>query len=43
VLAGDRGEPLCVDLDATVVTAHSEKHGAAGAYKGSFGYHPDLA
>jgi hypothetical protein len=43
VLAGDSGEPLCVDLDATVVTAHSEKHGAAGTYKGGFGYHPDLA
>jgi hypothetical protein len=37
------GEPLCVDLDATLVTTHSEKDGAAGTYKGTFGYHPDLA
>jgi hypothetical protein len=37
------GEPLSVDLDATLVTAHSEKDGAAGTYKGTFGYHPDLA
>jgi hypothetical protein len=37
------GEPLCVDLDATLVTAHSEKDGAAGTYKRTFGYHPDLA
>ena len=37
------GEPLCVDLDATLVTAHSEKDGAAGTDKGTFGYHPDLA
>ena len=35
-----RGKPLCVDLDAALVTAHSEKGGAAGTYKGSFGYHP---
>jgi hypothetical protein len=29
VLAAD-GEPLCVDVAATLVAAHSEKDGAAG-------------
>ena len=43
VLDGEAGEPVCVDLDATLVTAHSEKDGAAGTYKGTFGYHPNLA
>jgi hypothetical protein len=42
-VVADPEEPVCVDLDATLVTAHSEKHGAAGTYKDSFGYHPDLA
>jgi Transposase DDE domain group 1 len=31
---------LVVDLDATLVTAHSDKQGAAGTYKGGFGFHP---
>ena len=31
---------LVIDLDATVVTAHSDKQGAAGTYKGGFGFHP---
>jgi len=31
-----------VDIDATLVTAHSEKEGAAGTYKGGFGFHPLL-
>ena len=35
-------EPLCLDLDATLVTAHSEKETAAGTYKGGFGFHPLL-
>ncbi len=43
VLDDGSAEPVCVDLDATLVTAHSEKDGAAGTYKGTFGYHPDLA
>ncbi len=29
-----------IDLDATLVTAHSDKQGAAGTFKGGFGYHP---
>lgn len=41
VLSDD--EPLCLDLDATLVTAHSEKEGTAGTYKGGWGYHPNLA
>jgi hypothetical protein len=35
-------ERLVLDLDATLVTAHSEKEGAAGTYKGGFGFHPLL-
>src|SRR5829696_6297831 len=37
-------ELLVVDADATLVLAHSDaKEGAAGTYKGSFGFHPLLA
>jgi hypothetical protein len=32
-----------VDFDATLVTAHSEKQGAAPTYKRGFGFHPLLA
>jgi hypothetical protein len=32
--------PVCVDLDATLVTAHSDKQGATGTYKRGFGHHP---
>jgi len=35
-------ERLTIDLDATLVTAHSEKENAAGTYKGGFGFHPLL-
>ena len=35
-------ERVILDLDATLVTAHSEKEGAAGTYKGGFGFHPLL-
>jgi hypothetical protein len=31
---------LVIDLDATLVTAHSDKQGTAGTYKGGFGFHP---
>jgi Transposase DDE domain group 1 len=31
---------LTIDVDATLITAHSEKEGAAGTYKGSYGFHP---
>jgi Transposase DDE domain group 1 len=33
---------LILDIDATLVAAHSEKEGAAGTYKGGFGFHPLL-
>ena len=31
---------LTTDVDATLITAHSEKERAAGNYKGGFGFHP---
>jgi len=31
---------VCVDIDATLVTAHSDKQDAAGTFKGGFGFHP---
>jgi Transposase DDE domain group 1 len=33
-------EHLTIDIDATLITAHSEKEGAAGNYKGGYGFHP---
>jgi hypothetical protein len=33
---------IILDIDATLLTAHSEKEGAAGTYKGGFGFHPLL-
>ena len=47
-LAGDRApdhgtdaaRPLVIDVDATLVTAHSEKEGAAATFKRGFGHHP---
>jgi len=33
---------IILDIDATLLTAHSEKEGAAGNYKGGFGFHPLL-
>jgi hypothetical protein len=35
--------PLVIDIDATLVTAHSDKDGTGGTYKGGFGFHPLLA
>jgi hypothetical protein len=41
--AGGRGWPgLVLDVDATLVEAHSDKQGAAGHFKGGFGFHPVL-
>ncbi|MGV1050475.1 MAG: IS1380 family transposase [Solirubrobacterales bacterium] len=40
--AGARPEELILDIDASLLTAHSEKEGAAGNYKGGFGFHPLL-
>jgi hypothetical protein len=37
---GGAPERLTVDVDATLITAHSEKENAAGNYKGGYGFHP---
>ncbi|MDL9949051.1 IS1380 family transposase [Gordonia sp. ABSL11-1] len=39
----DACDPLIVDIDATLVTAHSEKEHAAPTYKRGFGFHPICA
>ena len=36
----DAGRPLVIDVDATLVTAHSDKEGAAPTFKKGFGHHP---
>lgn len=36
----DADHPLIVDLDATLVTAHSDKESAAPTYKRGYGFHP---
>ena len=33
-------ERLTIDVDATLITAHSEKEQAAGNYKHGYGFHP---
>jgi len=33
---------VVLDLDATLITSHSDKQEAAGNYKGGFGFHPML-
>ena len=38
-----RRERLTIDLDATLISSHSEKEGAAGTFKGGYGFHPMLA
>jgi len=40
--AGGRPRRIVLDIDATLVTAHSEKEGAQGNWKGGFGFHPLL-
>jgi hypothetical protein len=34
---------VTIDVDATLISSHSEKEGAAGTFKGGFGFHPLLA
>ena len=34
---------MVIDLDATIVLAHSEKEGATPTWKRTFGFHPLLA
>ena len=41
-LAGAPGR-VTIDLDATLITAHSEKEQAAGTFKGGYGFAPMLA
>jgi hypothetical protein len=36
----DAGQPLIIDVDATLLTAHSDKEGAAPTFKRGFGHHP---
>ena len=36
----DQGRPLVVDVDATLITAHSDKQGAAPTFKRGYGHHP---
>jgi hypothetical protein len=38
--AWPQADLLLVDVDGTLVTAHSDKQGAAGTYKGGFGFYP---
>jgi len=40
---GARPERIVIDVDATLVGAHTEKEGAAVNFKGGFGFHPLLA
>lgn len=42
-IAGRAGGQVIVDLDATLVTAHSEKEQAAPTFKRGFGFHPLFA
>ena len=42
-LDGPLAGPVLVDLDATLITAHSEKEGAMPNFKRGFGFHPLLA
>ena len=36
----DAADPVVIDLDATLVTSHSEKEHAAATFKRGFGFHP---
>ena len=40
--AGTRPQTITLDIDATIVTSHSEKEQASGTYKRTFGFHPLL-
>ena len=41
--AGAAPARIIIDIDATLITSHSDKQGAAGTFKGGFGFHPLLA
>jgi hypothetical protein len=36
-------ERVTIEVDATLIASHSEKEGAAGNYKGGYGFHPLMA
>jgi len=38
--AGARPESITLNIDATLLSAHSEKELAAGNYKHGYGFHP---
>jgi hypothetical protein len=40
---GGRPQRIVIDVDATLIRAHTEKEGAAVNFKGGFGFHPLLA
>jgi hypothetical protein len=40
---GDLGKTIVIRLDASIVIAHSDKTGAKGTFKGTYGHHPLLA
>lgn len=40
---GARPRQVVIDIDATLITSHSDKEGVAGNFKGGFGFHPMLA
>jgi hypothetical protein len=40
---GARPDRIVIDVDATLIRAHTEKEGAAVNFKGGFGFHPLLA
>jgi hypothetical protein len=40
---GDLGKTVVIRLDASIVIAHSDKAGARGTWKGTYGFHPLLA
>jgi hypothetical protein len=40
---GDLGERVVIRIDASLITAHSDKQQAAGNFKGGYGFHPLLA
>ena len=40
VAGADLGDAVVLDVDATLVTAHSEKEQARATFKGGFGFHP---
>jgi hypothetical protein len=42
-LGGEPGDQVIIDIDATLVTAHSDKELAAPTFKRGYGFHPLLA